>query len=436
MVSGLAIFVLQPFGDREEALATITLALGVLLFGPRIRRASPELRREEGRLQRTSSLELARKTLIGVCACWLGLIVWSALSRGGAMPAPKAIPSAIRVLSWNILLGREGGVPWNRHNWATRKRALHAALAGAKPDILCVQEALSGQVGAISGMLPGHNFFGVGRDDGRSAGEYCAIYYDYRRFGEVDGGTFWLEEPQDEPPLGFALGPKRICTWIRLRDRVSGRFLRVYNTHLYLTESSRRQAARHIVAHISSGESTDALLLAGDFNAAAGVTRDRLFAAAGLISSASLAGDARPAPTYHFYGIRMRSLDDVYCSRDWSVAGRRVLDVKPENTYPSDHFGVMVDVSLGSAPQEMTKRLPCVHRCHRPAERKCSRVMFGTCSPYCLGEMVNRTSRSEAAHVEAEGGGLALAAGVGGPRSAFALECRVLADRRARRPGI
>ncbi len=35
---------------------------------------------------------------------------------------------------------------------------------------------------------------------------------------------------------------KRICTWVRLHDQVSGRTLRIYNTHQYLTERARLPA--------------------------------------------------------------------------------------------------------------------------------------------------------------------------------------------------
>ena len=48
--------------------------------------------------------------------------------------------------------------------------------------------------------------------------------------------------------------------------------------------------------------------------------------------------------TYQFYGIRLSSLDDILVNREWQVDSRRVLDVKPGNTFPSDHFGVMADL--------------------------------------------------------------------------------------------
>jgi endonuclease/exonuclease/phosphatase family metal-dependent hydrolase len=341
-----AVFVFQTFGERQFAVTTIAGILLLIVLGPRLGsrfRPSPVSPRGCGVGQ---SLRLGRRALIGGISCWLGLIAWSTFSAGGPMPPFKSDPAAIRVLTWNILHGSGGGAPWTRWGWPARKTALQAALTATQPEIFCVQEALAEQVDAIAAMLPEHNHVGVGRDDGRSAGEYCAIFYDSRRFAEIDRETFWLEEPTHEPPSSLTLGPKRICTWARLFDRASGRYIRVYNTHLYLTENASQRAVRVILAWIAQGDPADAILVTGDFNAPPGAASRRLFEGAGLISTAEASGSSTTLPTYHFYGIRLRSLDEVLGSRDWIIREHRVLDVKPGNTYPSDHFGVMADLVL------------------------------------------------------------------------------------------
>ncbi len=341
-----AIFVLQTFGQRESAFASIAGILLLIVVGPRL--ASGFLARRRSGLAQYSwrSIRFGRRGLIGGLACWLGLLAWSSLSAGGLTPPPKSDSAATRVVTWNILHGRDYGAPWTRYGWSARKKALRCALAQIQPEILCVQEALAEQVDSLAAMLPEHNHVGVGRDDGRSAGEFCAIFYDSRRFAPIESGTFWLEEPTDKPPSSLHLGPKRICTWARLFDRTSGRFVRVYNTHLYLTEKARRCAGHVILERIAEGEPTDAVLVTGDFNAAPGAASRLLFEAAGLKSAAKIAGGSPNGPTYHFYGLRLRNLDEIYCSRGSSVNTYRVLDVKPGNTYPSDHFGVIADVHL------------------------------------------------------------------------------------------
>jgi len=113
---------------------------------------------------------------------------------------------------------------------------------------------------------PGCRRVGMGRD-GEAGGEHCrrllqpATLCGDRRQHVLAGRTI------DQPRAGSALDVKRICTWVRLRDRISGRTLRVYNNHLYLTEQPRRTAARLILAHIAAGDPADAVLLTADFHA-------------------------------------------------------------------------------------------------------------------------------------------------------------------------
>jgi endonuclease/exonuclease/phosphatase family metal-dependent hydrolase len=288
----------------------------------------------------------ARLLYIFVLTCWLGLIAWSAFCPGGPDPPRKADPAFIRVVTWNIHCGQDEGPPWKRFDWPGRKQPLRLALDQARPDILCVQEATPEQVAFLEETLPGHRRVGVGRD-GESGGEHCAIYFDRQRFAEIDGSTFWLEEPIDQPRAGSALDVKRICTWVRLRDRISGRSLRVYNTHLYLTESPRLKAAELIPAHVAAGDRADAVLLTADFNASPSAPSRRLFVESGLADSAERAGLPIGRPTFHmYYGIGLWCIDGILVDRHWRVHNHLILDVKPRNTFPSDHFALLADLAL------------------------------------------------------------------------------------------
>jgi endonuclease/exonuclease/phosphatase family metal-dependent hydrolase len=287
----------------------------------------------------------ARLLFIVLLACWLGLIGWSALGPGGPVPPPKADPALIRVVTWNIHCGQDQGPPWKQFDWPVRKHALQAALEQAQPDILCVQEATPPQVAFLEEALPEHRRVGVGRD-GDAGGEHCAIYFNRHRFEEIDGNTFWLEEPIDQPRAGSALDVKRICTWVRLRDRESGRTLRVYNTHLYLTEARRRTAATLIIDHIAGGDPEDAVLLSADFNAGPSVPSRRRFLDTGLADSAAQAGKPAGQPTFQLYGIGLWCIDGILVDSKWRVHDHRVLDVKPGNTFPSDHFALLADLCL------------------------------------------------------------------------------------------
>lgn len=340
-VLAAGIFLVYPLGHEWAVMTAVALLLAWMVLGPRLRRgrvtdATTRFRRILGHV---------KKPVAAALVCWFALLGWSKLSPGGPMPAAKADPASIRVVTWNIHCGEDGGPVWQRFNWSERKHALEAALLQAAPDILCVQEAREEQVTFLEKALPTHRRVGVGRDDGRSAGEFCAIYFNRDRFEALGSGTFWLEEPTDVPgssPLHY----KRICSWVRLRDQANGRTLRVYNTHLYLTEQARQSSARLIRAQIESGDPADAVILCGDFNAPPTSPTGRILADAGLVNSAEMAGKPTGTPTYQYYGIRLRCLDGILVSPRWQVRHHHVLDVKPHNTFPSDHFGVLTDLAF------------------------------------------------------------------------------------------
>ncbi|MCI0376833.1 MAG: endonuclease/exonuclease/phosphatase family protein [Gemmataceae bacterium] len=375
-VLALVIFAAASFGVGWGLFAAVLGLLAALVLWPRLQRRvfpTPQPLLSEHNLLTGRQRWLRRLRGVGTklfavgLAAWLGLIAWSKLAPGGPMPAPKAELDSIRVVTWNILRGQERGPFWHKNNWPARKQAVAESLRQAQPDLVLFQEARAGQLDFLDEILSeprpsgsGHGAprpegeglgvrgseycrVGVGRDDGKSGGEHCAIYFKVGRFQELDGGTFWLEEPTDQP-RGPGWNVKRICTWVRLRDQVSGRTLRVYNTHQYLTAGSQLPAARITLDHIKAGDPSDAVVLAGDFNATPEAPSRRVFADAGLSETAALAGKLGKR-TYHFYGLPLRRLDGILVGPGWQVEHYAVLNVKPNGVLPSDHFGVLADLT-------------------------------------------------------------------------------------------
>ena len=95
--------------------------------------------------------------------------------------------------------------------------------------------------------LPEFEFYGVGRDDGKSGGEYAGIFYRKDRFTRTDASTFWLSATPEKPGTSFYTVPgavPRIASWVRLRDNRSGRELFVLNAHWdHISAPARRKSA-------------------------------------------------------------------------------------------------------------------------------------------------------------------------------------------------
>jgi endonuclease/exonuclease/phosphatase family metal-dependent hydrolase len=342
---GVLVFTLQPFGARGPTFLGVAGVLGGLECLRRFKPTRDVSGAPGARLPWKRGSILTRRPLGLLLLGWLCLIGWAEISPGGQDVPPKADSAEIRIVSWNILRGGDRDWPWLRGGWPTRKHALASALGTVRPDILCVQEARPQQVAFLEAILPDHLRVGVGRDDGAGGGEHCAIFFNRARFQKVEEQTFWLEDPSDRPAGWRITGPKRICTWVRLCDRRTGRTFRVLNTHLYLTEASRQRAARMILERLGQGNQAEPILLAADFNATEQAPSRRLFADAKLASTSFLA-DQPTQPTYQFYGISLRNLDEILAGPGWKVRQHAVVTLKPGNRYPSDHFGVLADLVL------------------------------------------------------------------------------------------
>jgi endonuclease/exonuclease/phosphatase family metal-dependent hydrolase len=266
-----------------------------------------------------------------------------------APAAPGPAPAPVKILTWNIQYGSDRGADPN--GWPERRGPLRAALESEKPEVLCVQEALAAQLEFLDRCLPGHAREGVGRDDGKAKGEHCAVYWDRARFERLDGGTFWLSEAPAAPGRAWGEEYNRVCTWVRLKEKASGRALRVGNTHFPLVPEAREKAARLVVERLKGGAAAEPLILAGDFNSGPDSPVWKAFAEAGLVNTEKSAGKEPGTATFHKMGIGLVCLDAVFASDAWKVREHRVTSGVLKGVYPSDHFGVAAVLDWKEPPK-------------------------------------------------------------------------------------
>ncbi len=92
------------------------------------------------------------------------------------------------------------------------------------------------------------------------------------------------------------------------------------------------------------GDPSDAVLVTGDFNAPPDTRDRRLFEAVGLVSTASSRERfARICQPISFMESACAASTTSSSIGSWRVVNRWVIDAKPDNTFPSDHFGVMAE---------------------------------------------------------------------------------------------
>ena len=186
----------------------------------------------------------------------------------------------LRILTHNIRYAT--GSPFNGEEfWDVRKsRLINELLFETRhcPEaIICLQEVLHNQIVDIEGGLNENSkewdFVGVGRDDGKTLGEYSPIFYRPGIWQLETWKTVWLSETPDRPSRGWDAASTRILTMAIFVHRETHKKVLAMNTHLDDQGSvSRLESARLIQQQIRINASQRPharslpVFLAGDFN--------------------------------------------------------------------------------------------------------------------------------------------------------------------------
>lgn len=177
---------------------------------------------------------------------------------------------ALKVITYNIRY--DAGGDKRVRDWQQRKNKITNYLASSKASIIGLQEVLHRQLLDVDKALPHHTYLGVGRDDGKTRGEYSPIFYNKEiwKLDPEQHGTFWLSDTPAVPnSKSWGNGISRICTWSRLTNK-NGESIYIYNTHWdHRSQPSREKAAKLILKTIRARKhQNDPFILMGDFNAA------------------------------------------------------------------------------------------------------------------------------------------------------------------------
>ena len=151
--------------------------------------------------------------------------------------------------------------------WSTRCKVICDQVNFEDPDIFGTQEVLHEQLGDLTDALDGYKYVGVGRDDGKKAGEYSAIFYKKDRIKLLRRGNFWLNETPDTPKLGWDAACIRICTWGEFQQKDTKFKFYYFNLHMdHVGVVARREGAKLVVKKIKEIAKGAPVILTGDFN--------------------------------------------------------------------------------------------------------------------------------------------------------------------------
>lgn len=235
--------------------------------------------------------------------------------------------------------------------WTKRCQVMCDQINFESPDVLGTQEVLVGQLHDFQRLLDNYSYIGVGRDDGKEAGEYAAIFYKNDRVKLLDSGNFWLNETPDVPKLGWDAACIRICTWGKFKDLRTKKKFYFFNLHMdHVGVVARREAAKLVVSRIKEMAQDTPVVLTGDFNVDQTDEIYGIFAHSGILKDSYENARIRFAENGTFNSFKVETktdsrIDHVFVSPSFKVEayglrtdsywakGRRNL---------SDHYPVFV----------------------------------------------------------------------------------------------
>lgn len=260
----------------------------------------------------------------------------------------------LNVMTFNIRLNTKAD---SLNAWPYRKDKVASQVLFHRADILGVQEALHDQMTDLQQLLPSYKYTGVGRDDGKTKGEYSAIFYDTTRLKLLSSSTFWLSLTPGVPgSKSWDAAITRIVTWAKFRELKSGKQFFMFNTHFdHMGKEARKQSALLLKQKVKEIGGNSAIIITGDFNSKPAdepivlLTDDN--DELRFTDSKGVSKTPHYGPTGTFNGFKSKETDEypidyIFLKGKWKVLQHATISQTWEGRFSSDHFPVFAVISF------------------------------------------------------------------------------------------
>jgi len=253
-----------------------------------------------------------------------------------------------KVMSYNIRYDNN----WDKaHDWQNRKASVVQIFKQFKPNIFGIQEGLLNQVKYIDENLKNYKYIGVGRDNGKTKGEYSALFYNFKKFELIKNGTFWLSKTPNKPSKGWDAALNRICTYGFFKNLKTKEKFWVFNTHFdHKGELARLNSAKLLLSKIRDlRKNKYPVVLMGDFNDTSDKEPIKILSN-GLIDAMSISKNPLNGPTGTFNNFTdanpIKRIDYFFTDKI-KVFSYMHINIKMNKTqFPSDHFPIFMRFDL------------------------------------------------------------------------------------------
>ena len=256
--------------------------------------------------------------------------------------------NSVKVMTYNI---RYDNPKDSINSWQNRKVALYKQILAQKPDLLGTQEGLAHQIDFLEKHLTNYKKIGIGREDAKRKGEFCAIFYHSKKYKLLKEGTFWLSDTPDKISVGWDAALERICTYGIFENLENQGKILILNAHFdHIGAKARTQSAKLIKRKIKTlTKKPIPTIFMGDLNV--------LPQNPAIATLSSFLTDSRKAPiikgrtgTFNAFktNYEEKRIDYIFSNEQLTALSYQVLDERYSQKYLSDHFPVVVVYKISS----------------------------------------------------------------------------------------
>jgi endonuclease/exonuclease/phosphatase family metal-dependent hydrolase len=283
------------------------------------------------------------------------LLPGSGLRAASADKSGAGSAATYRVMSYNV---RNSNAQDGEDAWPKRTELFFKPITRFDADLIGFQEVLAVQYDEITKRLAGYGFSGLARDDGKRKGEWSMVAYRKQRFEAVGQGDFWLSEtPTVIGSKSWDAAITRICSWVRLREKATGRELVFANTHFdHKGVIARQEASKVLSKQLSEIAKGVPAILTGDFNinednpAYAVLVRPDTPGAIAWIDAYRTVHPQRKPDEASFNGFKDVTagsrIDFVFHTSHFVATASEIDRTSRNGRFPSDHYPVTAVLKL------------------------------------------------------------------------------------------
>lgn len=294
------------------------------------------------------------KILLGICSGLLALLLVALIVLGWYFPhyltmkqAVSMTPATDRITMMSCNVRCLSPLDLGTRSWFYRADLLVKDIATHAPGIIGFQEATRWQYAYLTEVLTGYDSVIEYRDDSLLS-EGCPIFYNQSLYTLVDKGSFWLSETPDVMSKDWGAAHYRICSYVILNEKASGKDFVVFNTHLdHVSNEARIQGIAVVLEKIAHFGGLPAVIM-GDFNALEG-SATYLCATENFLDAQYAAADSCQSHTYQNWGNpeKYQRLDYFMISKTgFDVMRYDVVQPIHDGVYASDHCPIVLQLTL------------------------------------------------------------------------------------------